>query len=177
MRLFSFLRADPQADAAHRLHLAIVSQARQPAFYRNAGVPDTLDGRFELIVLHAFLLLQRLKAEGAAGAELGQRLFDLLFADMDQGLREMGVGDLGVGRRIKDMAKAMYGRIASYEAGLAGPDSVLAEALRRNLYGTVTAEEAHIERIAGYLRRQQQALSASRFEDLKQGNLKFEEFT
>src|SRR5258708_35195892 len=86
-----------------------------------------------------FAILYRLKAEtGAAG--LSQDLFDTMFADMDRSLREMGVGDLGVGRRVRAMAEALYGRMAAYEAGLAADDATLSAALRRNLYGSLGAD-------------------------------------
>ena len=94
------------------LYGAVVAQARQVVFYRDLGVPDTVDGRFELIVLHMVLLLRRLNREGDDGAALRQALFDVLLDDMDRSLREMGVGDLGVGRRVKAMGKAFYGRDA-----------------------------------------------------------------
>jgi cytochrome b pre-mRNA-processing protein 3 len=128
-------------DSAHTaeiLYARIVARAREPAFYRDHGVPDTVEGRFEMIALHAFLVLHRLKeskaADGPDEGALGQALFDLMFADMDRSLREMGVGDLGVGRRVKAMAQAFYGRIAAYEGGLAGGDGALAVALERNVF-------------------------------------------
>ncbi|HWA42889.1 MAG TPA: ubiquinol-cytochrome C chaperone family protein [Hypericibacter adhaerens] len=134
-RLF---RSDPSATPAERLYAALVEQARQPAFFREGRVPDSLDGRFEMLTLHAFLVLRRLRAEGPAGAALAQRLFDRMFVDMDESLREIGVGDLSVGKRVKAMAKAFYGRSAAYEAALSDPaGSALADALARNLYGTL----------------------------------------
>jgi cytochrome b pre-mRNA-processing protein 3 len=98
------------AVPADRLYGAAVAQARNPAFYVECRVPDTLDGRFDLIVLHLCLLIRRLRREGETGATLAQALFDTTFDDMDRSLREMGVGDLGVGRRVKAMASAFYGR-------------------------------------------------------------------
>ena len=131
---------EAEAEPARALYLKIVEQARVPGFYRDCGVPDSLDGRFEMVALHVFLVLHRLKRDQLQTVELAQQLFDILFQDMDASLRELGVGDLGVGSRIKTMVKGLYGRIAAYEAGLdAWPDKgpeVLADALRRNLYGT-----------------------------------------
>ena len=95
-----------------------MAQARKPDFYRTAGVPDTVQGRFEMIALHMFLVLHRLKQEGGTGTDLAQNLFDLMFQDMDRNLRELGTGDLAVGKRIKTLAKELYGRIAAYEKGL-----------------------------------------------------------
>lgn len=142
--LGKLFRKDPWAAPAAALYARIVAQARQPAFYAAAGVPDSLDGRFELVSLHAFLLLHRLKREGEAGAALAQAVFDAMFADMDASLRELGAGDLGVPHRVKRMVSGFYGRVAAYEAGLAAPaadaagkEDGLVDALRRNLFGTV----------------------------------------
>jgi len=151
------------------LYRQIVGQARQPAFYRDHAVPDTLDGRFDMIVLHAFLVLRRLKRiAGAEAQKVSQDLFDLLFADMDSNLREIGVGDLGVGKRVKKMAQAFYGRVEAYEAGLAASDpAVLEQALTRNLYGTLQADgrtpgdvpAAALAALANYLRQADASLA------------------
>lgn len=130
----------PQADAvADALYALAVARARAPVFYRDLGVPDTLEGRFEMISLHVYMLLRRLKqgvdGSRAGGGAIGQALFDLMFADMDRNLREMGAGDLGVGRRVKAMAQAFYGRIQAYDDGLAAGAEILAQAVVRNVYG------------------------------------------
>ena len=145
--------------AVQALYGAIVATARNPAFYAEWGVPDTLDGRLELIALHAFLAIRRLKQSGD-NAAFAQALFDTMFADLDRNLREMGVGDLSVGRQVKTMAKAFYGRVVAYERGLAGSDS-LDDALRRNLYGTATPEAAQVAAAAAYVRRQACVLDAA----------------
>lgn len=162
-------------DVARRLYVEIVAQARQPAFYRDCGVPDTLDGRFEMIALHAFLVLHRLKHEpdSKEGAALGQGLFDILFGDMDASLREIGVGDLGVGRRVRTMAEALYGRIAAYEAGLDGAPEDMAAALGRNLYGTVEPDERGPRAMAGYLAREAESLAAQEIGALMAGQVAF----
>jgi len=126
---------DGSEGPARSLYEAAVRQARRPDFYETLGVPDTLDGRFELVALHGFMLMRRLRSVPAGGPVLGQALFDVMFADMDASLREMGAGDLGVGRRVKTMAKGFLGRIAAYDSGLAGT-APLDAAIRRNLYGT-----------------------------------------
>ena len=161
------------ADAARALYERAVAQARQPPFYTSLGVPDSLDGRFDMVALHVFLLLRRLKRDGGAGARLAQRLFDLMFHDMDESLRELGVGDLGVGRRVKVMAKALYGRIAAYEAGLAGDDRVLAAALARNLFGTASAREDQLAALCAYLRREAAALADQPDAELWAGRVRF----
>jgi cytochrome b pre-mRNA-processing protein 3 len=150
MRLFGFL-SSPREDAATSLYGQAVAQARAPGFYGSGGVPDTLDGRFDMLCLHVFLLLHRLKRDGSAGAELGQRLFDRMFADLEMNMRELGVSDYGVGGRVKGMAAGFYGRIAAYEAGLAGGEAALRQALARNLFGTTEADAATLDRVARYV--------------------------
>ena len=108
--LGKFLKSNPEQVAADKLYRSVVSQARRPEFYLLVGVPDSLDGRFELNALHVFLVLDRLKQDYPRGAGLGQALHDVFFADMDHSLREMGAGDLGVGKRVKKMAQGFYGR-------------------------------------------------------------------
>jgi len=169
-------------DDARRLYAGLVQQSRLAKFYSELGVPDTLDGRFELVVLHMFAMLQRVKgsvshhheiigrAQSASEASasqmvnpmrvdaesvdpktesrlrnLGQALYDVMFQDFDRALREMGVGDLGVSRRIKTMVQAFHGRIMAYEQALMAQQddakrensSELKQALRANLLGTV----------------------------------------
>jgi cytochrome b pre-mRNA-processing protein 3 len=109
---------------------AIVAAARHPAFYADWGVPDTLDGRFDMISLHAFLVLDRLKGTEQA---FRQGLVDELFADMDRSLREMGVGDLSVGKKVRKMAEVFYGRLAAYDKAVAGPPEALEAAIARNI--------------------------------------------
>jgi len=156
-------------NAVQALYGAIVAAARNPVFYVEWGVPDSLDGRFELIALLAFLAIRRLKQSGD-NAAFAQALFDTMFADLDRNLREMGVGDLSVGRQVKTMAKAFYGRVVAYERGLAGVDN-LDEALRRNLYGTAVPDATQIAAAAAYVRRQAQALDAAPVGSLLAGEL------
>ena len=158
---------------AYELYGAIVHQARRPEFYTRCAVPDTVDGRFDSIMLHAFLVLRRLKQDHARTSELAQALFDLMFEDMDQNLREMGVGDLGVGRRIKSMAQAFYGRTAAYEIASTADDTALGEALRRNLYRGTSPGEADVAAMVAYMRQETAALDALDVERLIEGNLRF----
>jgi cytochrome b pre-mRNA-processing protein 3 len=164
---------DPAGDAVHALYLGVVERARAPVFYAELGVPDTVDGRFELVALHAFLVFHRLKAERAATKEFAQALFDLMFADFDRALREMGTGDLSVGKEVRRMAEAFYGRVGAYEKGLAGGASALEEALRRNLYGTGEAPPTALARLAGYLPRALAALRAAPVRSLLAGHADF----
>jgi cytochrome b pre-mRNA-processing protein 3 len=147
------LRRSSNRAAATRAYASVVKQARRPEFFTVYGVPDTLDGRFELVCLHAFLYLHRLKGEADA-APVGQAFFDAMFADFDRSLREIGTGDLSVGRQVKRMAEAFYGRIRAYEEGLAGDEAALGAALARNLYGTAPAGPEQVARMAAYIRRE-----------------------
>jgi cytochrome b pre-mRNA-processing protein 3 len=163
--VISFFRRKLVRQAAERAYARVVEQARQPVFFTRFGVPDTLDGRFELICLHAFLYLHRLKSELPQTAAISQAFFDAMFADMDRGLREMGTGDLSVGRHVKRMARGFYGRIRAYQDGLnVDDDAALRGAVARNLFGTVdeSAETApamvdYIRFAAGQLARQSAA--------------------
>lgn len=160
-------------DAARALYGRVVEQSRRSEFYADLGVPDTLDGRFEMVALHVFLLLHRLRSGGTAAKRLAQCLFDTMFSDMDHNLRELGVGDLGVGPRIKFMAKALYGRIAAYEAGLARSDEVLAAALARNLFRDKRVLPVQLDAFCLYLRRETSSLADKRYETLAAGQVEF----
>ena len=130
MGLFS--KSGETARRAARLYATAVAEARRPEFYLVHQVPDTVWGRFEMVALHVFLILHRLKGEGAEAAALAQALFDTMFADMDQNLRELGIGDMSVGREIRGLAESFYGRVAAYDRGLEAGG--LAEALQRNIF-------------------------------------------
>ncbi len=173
MGIFDTLRRPTLKRTAQKLYLKVVEQARRPEFYLRCGAPDTIDGRFDMIVLHAFLLMRRLKRNRAPSDSLAQALFDCMFANMDENLREMGVGDMGVGRRVKDMARAFYGRVAAYESGLDGDDRVLGDALRRNLFRGITPDENAIEAMVGYVRREAAALDDVEFDSLLAGDVAF----
>jgi cytochrome b pre-mRNA-processing protein 3 len=173
--MFTLFKASPVQHAAELAYRRVVEHARRPGFFTDGGVPDTVDGRFELICLHAFLYLHRLKREQPQAAKLGQRFFDVMFLDFDRSLREMGTGDLSVSREVKRMAQAFYGRIAAYEAGLAADDSVLQPALARNLYGTAPPSAAQLAAMAVYMRREAMRLSRQHAAELLAGNIGFSE--
>lgn len=147
--IFPLFRREP--DTISGLYGMIVAQARLPAFYRGYGVPDTVDGRFELILVHLFLILRRLDGENA-GRELGQQLFDVFCRDMDKNLREMGIGDLKVPKEMRRMGEAFYGRAQAYEAALASDDTgLLRTAIARNVFGTDDADHGGATRLAAYI--------------------------
>jgi len=151
MILGAFRRGDHSRNIP-ALYGAIVAQARSPVFYTHYGVSDSVEGRFELIVLHLMLVLRRLSANGVAASErepslgpgsaVGQRLFDVFCRDLDDNLREMGVGDLAVPRRMRQFGEAFYGRQAAYAAALGEVDpQELEKALARNILGEGNAGE------------------------------------
>lgn len=166
---------NPQEESAHGLYQSIVLQARESSFYADCGVPDSVDGRFELLVLHCWLVMRRLRGEGEEAAALSQTLFDTLIYDLDQSLRVSGVGDLKVGPKLKAMGQAFYGRARAYDEGLEAPaGAVLEAALRRNLYGTLAeVSAAGPAAMADYLRREAAALQAQPTEPLLRGRLRF----
>ena len=143
----------PVSTPQRRLYEAIVAQARQPWLYAEAGVPDTVAGRFDMVVLHAFLVVDRLGGESELARDFAQRVFEEMFSDMDASLREMGVGDLSVGRRIKAMAEAFYGRSRAYGRAFEhhgeARRQALAAALSRNVFAG--AEPAAAALLADYV--------------------------
>ncbi|MGE0416857.1 MAG: ubiquinol-cytochrome C chaperone family protein [Acetobacteraceae bacterium] len=132
---FGLSRRNRHERTGFQLYNLAVAAARDPFLYLTGGVPDTLDGRFDLIGLHTFLLIHRLTREPEPGPAVAQAIFDAMFSDMDINLREMGVGDMSVGKRVKAMWEAFHGRAAAYTAALdAGDETALTDALARNLW-------------------------------------------
>jgi cytochrome b pre-mRNA-processing protein 3 len=164
------------------LYGAIVAQARSMAFYTRHGVADSVDGRFELIVLHLVLVLRRLSREQEArpqpatapgSGRIGQQLFDLFCRDLDDNLREMGVGDLAVPREMRKFGEAFYGRQAAYGAALdAADEEALEKALARNILGIVgTGENA--APLARYARTAAEQLDGEADDELLAGRVVF----
>ncbi len=153
---FPYRRSAEQSTFA-RLYGAIVAQARSPAFYRDYGVPDTVGGRLDMIMLHLVLLLARLRGESEAAAALGQDVFDAFCRDIDDNFREMGVGDLAVPREMRRVGEAFYGRAAAYEQALAAGDDDLVAALTRNVFGRASPGA---RRLAAYVRETVRVLAA-----------------
>jgi cytochrome b pre-mRNA-processing protein 3 len=131
----------PPRGTIEAIYGMIVTQAREPVFYRDLAVPDTVNGRFDLLVLHLWLVLRRLQPVDG-GIPLSQRLFDRFCADMDGNLREMGVGDLTVPKRMQAFGEAFYGRIAAYDLALSEGSESLAQALCRNILNGGQIEHA-----------------------------------
>lgn len=161
-----------QARTIGDLYGAIVAQARAATFYGDYGVPDTVEGRFDLIVLHLVLLLRRLDRSDDIGRGLGQELFDVFCRDLDANLREMGVGDLAVPKRMQRFAEAFYGRQAAYLAALAAPDQRAFEtALARNIFPGGDGDGA--ARLARYGRAVVRALDEQDDDALLRGEVAF----
>ncbi|MGB0684508.1 MAG: ubiquinol-cytochrome C chaperone family protein [Magnetovibrionaceae bacterium] len=175
MGLLDFFSQESRTRKQHarRLYETVVIQARQPVFYAEWGVPDTVDGRFDMIGIHAWLLMRRLRQDEDRTKELAQATFDLMFADMDQNLRELGIGDMGIASRIKKMAKAFYGRIAAYDEGLDGLPGTLEAALKRNAYRKCDPESDQVAHLAAYVRRANIHLADQNTENLESGTVSF----
>ena len=162
-------KTDPARQAGEALYAAAAAQARSPAFYAAMGAPDTLEGRFELYTLHVALLVSRLKGQGPAAAGVSQALFDAYVFSLDDALREMGVGDLSVGKKVKKLAAAFYGRLKgveqAFEAGAA--DDSLEALLARTLDPDVAPP------LAAYLRDARAQLAAQPLDDLLEGAVRW----
>lgn len=180
----------PRPHGADAAYIALVAQARKPFFYAELKVPDTLDGRFEMIVLHLFLLQHRLLQESTAGAvpalskresshstcdgrapkEFARHVSEAFFDDMDRSVRELGVADTGVSKRIKAMGQAYHGRLQAYEAGLQDAKAMRA-ALARNLYGTLgEGDVAMLDRMRAYIAGQVAALDTTSLDTITNGD-------
>ncbi len=142
MILKRFFQKDPSLEAAERLFAAAADQAREPAFFADMGVPDTVEGRFEMTVLQSWLILRRLQGGEPGMSAVAQKLFDVMFASFDDALRELGVGDLVVGKKIRKLAENFYGRAQAYSAAIKEDGDALAAALARNVYESEDASVA-----------------------------------
>jgi cytochrome b pre-mRNA-processing protein 3 len=171
MIFHSFSRT-PRADSIARLYGMIVAQARAPAFYRIYEVPDTVTGRFEMLVLHAVLLLRRLAGEPEPLRRLGQAIFDRFCSDMDANMREMGVGDLTVPKKMHRVGAAFYDRQGDYQAALATPEGLLATALAQHIYQS-NERPAQAERLATYVRAAARHLADQDSASLARGECTF----
>jgi len=128
-------RTPPEVRLAPALYARAVDQARDPAFYQVLGVEDRIDARFELYTLHVLLLVMRLRDEGERGAEASQALFNVYVSALDDALRELGVGDLSVSKKMRKLGEALYGRMKAYETALRADDAAgLSAGLARNVF-------------------------------------------
>jgi len=177
-------RRAEERDIALSLYTASVEQARKPEFYINCGISDTLDGRFDLIVLHVHIVTRNLALTGDRGVRLSNLIFKTMMDDMDMNLREMGVGDLSVGKRVKAMARAFYGRAKAYDNAFNAEEKLesnntirsseeLETVLNRNIYGKDEPQLTQLKLLAKYVRDAQKMLDASISKSLLSGNVSF----
>lgn len=160
-------KKNPYAQNARDVYAQLLVHVRDLAFYERFAVPDSFDGRFDLLVVHAFMVI-----ESCDDAAFGQALFDAVFADMDQTLREMGVGDVGVPKHMRKMMKAFNGRMHAYSDALEGGD--IEGALVRNLYGTVNAPDAKaVKGFTAYMRKNLKALNKAGIDKILSGEALF----
>ncbi|SDC27373.1 ubiquinol-cytochrome C chaperone family protein [Belnapia rosea] len=175
MGLLALFRRKPHERTGFELYGAAVTAARDPWFFGPLGVPDTLDGRFDLVGLHVALLIRRLRTDpDPLGAALAQAVFDAMFADMDINLREMGAGDMSIGKRVKRMWEAFHGRCLAYEAALdSGDEAALAAAIERNVWRSEAAARDPALRLARHAFRSAEALATQPLASLRRGEPPF----
>jgi len=171
--IWRLFRPNSQGRSIGDLYGAIVAQARSPSFYQDYGVPDTVEGRFDLIVLHLVLLIDRLGRGASAGRGIGQQLFDVFCRDLDANLREMAVGDLAVPKRMRRFGEAFYGRQAVYLAAFAAADErELEKAFRRNIFQNADVCPG-AARLAQYVRAARGQLEGQEDSTLMRGEVVF----
>lgn len=179
-RLPRFTTRAPQRRAGLSLYEAIVAQARSEAFYRAHGVPDSVNGRFEMIVLHVALVVARLQAEGEDGKELARAMLEAFVADVDDACRRLGIGDMGVPRHVKKAAAAALQRGDAYRVAMAAPRTAendpLADAVGAHAWGDPLPEDPAGRRaLANYVRRTVASLDAQPSERIVAGAVWFPE--
>ena len=171
--MLGLFRRKTHERTGYALYTAAVAAAREPWYYTALAVPDTLDGRFDLVGAHVFLLIDRLRAAPEPGPAVAQAVFDAMFNDMDFNLREMGVGDMTVGKRVKQMWEAFHGRAMAYETALkSDDDAALVSSLARNVWRG-EAPSGAAESLAVLMRRHQAVLAETPIATFLDGTLRF----
>lgn len=157
--MLSIFKSGKQGKAhIEALYDRIVETARQPVFYEDGRVPDTAEGRFEVIALHVILAIRQLNSEGEGGKAAGQALFEYFFKDMDYAMREMGIGDTSIGKKVRAMAEVFYGRFKAYATASDEDDHAgLQAAIARNVFEDENAPTA--DRFARYYMASEATLS------------------
>jgi Uncharacterized conserved protein len=157
--ILSLFRRNTATQPVYAVYSAIVAQSRQPRFYADWQVPDTVTGRFDMISLHMALLFRRLRAESGPQKQFSQAVFDLFFKDMDRSLREMGVTDLGVPKKIQKMGNIFFGLLAALNAAMDSKDvAAVEQVLSRNIFEDSTGP--HVRALADYLFAEDEVLSS-----------------
>ncbi|MEO8683932.1 MAG: ubiquinol-cytochrome C chaperone family protein [Devosia sp.] len=171
--ILSLFRKTTAPEPVYAVYRAIVAQSRQPRFYADWSVPDTVTGRFDMISLHLALLFRRLRHDDAGGKDFSQAVFDLFFKDMDRSLREMGAGDLAVPKKIQKMGNIFFGLLAALNDAMDRKDVLDLEAvLSRNVFDG--ASGPHIRALAEYLLAEDSRLSAQSAATITGGAIAFE---
>ena len=171
--ILSLFRKKTATEPVYAVYNSIVAQSRQPVFYAEWGVPDTVTGRFDMISLHMALLFRRLRHGPDETRAFSQAVFDLFFKDMDRSLREMGVTDLGVPKKIQKMGNLFFGLLAALNAAMdAGDADALAQVLARNLYDNVVTDD--VRALAAYVTARDADLAAQPIATITGGQVHFE---
>ena len=170
--ILSLFRKNTATEPVYAIYSAIVAQSRQPVFYADWLVPDTVTGRFDMISLHMALLFRRLRAEQGGQKAFSQAVFDLFFKDMDRSLREMGVTDIGIPKKIQKMGNIFFGLLAAMNEAMDRRDSAaLAAVLARNIFDE--GEGNHVQSLATYMLAQDDVLAAQSADAIMAGTIQF----
>ena len=171
MLLDRIFRPKPAVVAGRALYVACVEQSRAPRLYTELSVPDSVEGRFETYTLHVVLIMDRLVNQGPAAARTSQALFDAYVQALDDALREMGVGDLSVGKKMRRLGEAFFGRVKNYHAafGVLPETADLQALVGRTIYADV--DSPPVDDLIGYVLRQRAELAGQKFEDLVKGSV------
>ena len=176
MKLSDLFKRASHMPPARAVYGEIVAKARQPWLYTRAGVEDSVTGRYAMVTLHTFLVLERLRGQGEKAADFGQELVDELFADMDRSLRELGVGDISVGKKVRKMSEVFYGACDAYHSALEQKTDdngkALSAALKRN--AVQEAGESQLQCLTDYTFEAHEALGQVPVDDIIAGRLAFE---
>ncbi|WP_322989113.1 MULTISPECIES: ubiquinol-cytochrome C chaperone family protein [unclassified Hoeflea] len=154
---------------------ALITQAaRSPVFYEHMGVPDTVMGRFEMIAVHLILYLRRTGTAGVAAQGIAQEIVDAFFEDIDHSIRELGIGDMGVPKRMKKLARMFYGRVKSYGQAIeSGDEAVLADALGRNIHPDDADAARSMQQLSHWVMQTARALEQTDEDTLASGRLTY----
>lgn len=174
-----FKRKKPYEQQAWSVFETVQDQSRKSEFYADLNVPDTTEGRFDLLILHMFLVIERLKNE-QGGVEFSQNLFDVAFQSIDQGFREIGIGDMGVPKRMRKLMLGFNGRVHIYDEALSeGDTGKLTHALERNVYFSLVESPENIDdcldKLAEYVRNNMQYLQEQDTDAIMSGAIKFKD--
>ena len=156
-----------------QLYLTAVDQSRTPALYTDYGVPDTVDGRFDMIIVHIMLLIRRLRGGGEGAEAISQNVLNLMFADMDRNFREMGIADISIGKHVKRTAKAFYGRAEVLEKGLDAGRPALLDAVQETIYPAIKETDQGASELTDYIVAVDTHLRTQSVDEILTGNVSY----